>query len=147
MAEPHVRGYRGDPHPYTDVPDGVWYEDGVDFVGDAPNGPIANGFGTEFLPRVKLSRAQAVSWLYAMAGRRRRGARTSPSACWRLVRRRGGWAQEHGIVLGFADGTFRGNGNVRRAQFSQWMFNVAAEPTAWADDAEVPPTNLFGEDL
>ena len=139
----------GAPHPFTDVPDGAWYEDGVDFVGDAPNGPIANGFGTEFRPRVKLNRAQAVSWLYAMAGSPEVSGAPDftdvPDDAW--FADAAAWAQEHGIVLGFPDDTFRGNGNVRRAQFSQWMFNLAAEPAAWADDAEVPPTNLFGETL
>jgi hypothetical protein len=134
----------GDPHSFTDVPAGAWYEDGVNFVGNAPNGVIANGFGGQFRPRLNLNRAQAVSWLYAAAG--------SPEAAepdfsdvganaW--FADAAGWAQEHGIVSGFDDGTFRANKNVSRAQFSQWMFNLAADPLAWGDGVTLPPTALF----
>ena len=134
----------GDPHTFTDVPDGAWYEDGVNFVGDAPNGVIAAGFGGEFRPRLNLNRAQAVSWLYAAAGSPDADAAdftdVGPNAWFADA---AGWAQEHGIVSGFPDGSFRAGRNVTRAQFSQWMFNLAADPEAWAGGATLPPTILF----
>jgi hypothetical protein len=138
----------GDPNPYTDVADGAWYERGVDFVGSAPNGVIARGFGDEFRPRVKLNRAQAVSWLYAAAGSPDVSTLPAhgltdvgPSAWFGDAVT---WAQANGIVLGFQDGTFRGNGNVKRAQFAQWLFNLVATPEAWPGDVPLlPPTVLF----
>ncbi len=36
-------GPGGDPHAFVDVPDGAWYEDGVNFVDGAPNGRILTG--------------------------------------------------------------------------------------------------------
>jgi hypothetical protein len=138
----------GDPNPYTDVPDGAWYERGVDFVGSAPNGTIAQGFGSQFRPRVKLNRAQAVSWLYAAAGSpdvsnlAAHGLTDVGPSAWfgDAVT----WAQANGIVLGFEDGTFRGDGNVKRAQLAQWMFNLVATPEAWPQGVPLlPPTTLF----
>jgi hypothetical protein len=140
-------GVGGDPHAFTDVPDGAWYEDGVDFVGDAPNGPIAGGFGTEFRPRLNLNRAQAASWLYAAAGSPdvsalpAHGFTDVGPTTW--FADAATWAKANGIVSGFGDDTFRGTRNVSRAQMAQWMFNLAAEPAAWEAGAELAPTVLF----
>lgn len=140
-------GVGGDPHAFTDVAPGAWYEDGVDFVGSAPNGPIAGGFGTEFRPRVTLNRAQAVSWLYAAAGSPdvstlpAHGFSDVRSGTW--FRDAATWAVANEIVLGFDDGTFRGTGTVKRAQLAQWMFNLVATPEAWEVGATVPPTVLY----
>ncbi len=132
---------------FTDVPDGVWYEDGVDFVASAPNGTIASGFGDQFRPQLSLNRAQAVSWLYAAAGSPDVSTLpphgftdVRPTTWFRNAAR---WAAANDIVLGFPNGTFRGNGDVTRAQFAQWMFNLVATPEAWPLTATTPPTLLF----
>jgi minor extracellular protease Epr len=132
---------------FTDVPDGVWYEDGVDFVAGAPNGTIANGFGDQLRPPLALNRAQAVSWLYAAAGSP--DVSTLPPHGFTDVgpttwfQNAATWAAANDIVLGFPNSTFRGNGNVTRAQFAQWMFNLVATPEAWPLTATTPPTLLF----
>lgn len=134
-------GPGGDPTTFTDVPATAWYRPGVDFV--STNG-IANGFGSQFRPRVTLNRAQAVSWLYAAAGSPEAGdpdfTDVSPNAWFADA---AAWAQEHGIVSGFDDGSFRASTNVTRAQFSSWMFSLAADPAAWDSGATLPPTILF----
>ncbi|HEY5886926.1 MAG TPA: S-layer homology domain-containing protein [Acidimicrobiales bacterium] len=140
-------GPGGAPHSFTDVPDGAWYEDGVDFVGGAPNGVIATGFGDQFRPRLNLNRAQAASWLYAAAdspdvtGLPAHGFTDVGPSTW--YGDAATWAAANEIVLGFGDDTFRGDGNVSRAQFAQWMFNLVATPEAWTDGATLPPTLLF----
>ncbi len=140
-------GPGGDPHTFVDVPPGAWYEDGVNFVGDAPNGVIATGFGDEFRPRRILNRAQAASWLYAaagapaVAGLPANGFTDVGPGAW--YRDAVTWAKARGIVAGFADNTFRGRGNVNRGQMAQWLFNLAATPEAWDTGATVAPTALF----
>jgi len=140
-------GPGGDPHTFVDVPEGAWYEDGVNFVDGAPNGRILTGASDRFRPRANLNRAQTAAWLYAAAG--------SPDVAglpaheftdvggdaW--YRHAVTWAKANGVVSGFGDNTFRGLGKVNRGQFTQWMFNLGATPEAWEDGAILPPTALF----
>jgi S-layer homology domain len=139
-------GVGGDPHGFTDVPAGAWYDDGVDFVADAPNGPIAGGFNGRFRPRLTLTRAQATNWLYAAAGSpdvtglpAHGFLDVGPNA---QVADAATWAKANGIVAGI-NGRLRPDGNVKRAQFVQWMFLLAATPEAWPEGVTFPPTLLF----
>ncbi len=139
-------GIGGDPHGFNDVPAGVWYEEGVDFVSDAPNGPIVAGLTGRFKPLQVLTRARATAWLYAAAGSP--DVTGLPAHGFSDVGPNAGyadaatWAKANGIVSG-VNGRFQPNGQVTRAHFAQWMFNLAAEPAAWEDGATLPPTILF----
>ena len=140
-------GPGGDPHAFVDVRDGAWYEDGVNFVDGAPNGRILTGASDRFRPRVNLNRAQAAAWLYAAAGSPdvtglpAHGFTDVGGDAW--YRHAVTWAKASGIVSGFGNNTFRGLGEVNRAQLTQWMFNLGATPEAWEDGAVLPPTALF----
>ena len=141
-------GVGGDPHPFVDVPANAWYREGVNFVGGSPNGVIATGYGDRFRPKLTLNRAQAVSWLYAAAGSppvddlAAHGFTDVGPNHW--YEEAVTWAKANGVASGFADSTFRGKGDVNRAQFAQWMFTLAATPEAWSASAVIAPTNLFG---
>lgn len=143
-------GPGGDPHAFVDVPDGAWYEDGVNFVDGAPNGRILTGASDRFRPRAVLNRAQAAAWLYAAAGSPdvtglpAHGFTDVGGDAW--YRNAVTWAKANGVVAGFGDNTFRGLGEVNRAQLTQWMFNLAATPDAWEDGAFLPPTILFSDE-
>jgi len=143
-------GPGGDPHEFVDVPDGAWYEDGVNFVDGGPNGRILTGSSDRFRPRAALNRAQAAAWLYAAAGSPEvtglpaHGFEDVGGTAW--YRNAVTWAKAHGVVAGFGDSTFRGLGRVNRGQLTQWMFNLAATPEAWEDGAILPPTILFTDE-
>jgi S-layer homology domain len=133
---------------FPDVPDDAWYHDGVDFVAAAPNGVIATGYPTGmFLPGLTLARGQAALWLYRAAGSPDvsslpphgfsdvpAGLASSDAIT---------WAAANGIVRGFGDGTFRVRQGVNRAQFGQWLYELAATPGAWEDGATIPTTVVF----
>jgi hypothetical protein len=136
-------GIGGDPHPFTDVPAGAWYEDGVDFVTSAPNGTIARG--SRFRPKHALTRAEAASWLYAAAGSPDTSGLPphgySDVGTTGRVGKAVRWAKAHDIVV--ASDRFRPNGNAKRGQVAQWLFMLAATPEAWAGGATLPPTTAF----
>jgi S-layer homology domain len=133
---------------FPDVPDNAWYHDGVDFVAAAPNGVIATGYpdGT-FRPGLSLNRAQAVKWLYAAAGSPDIAglpddgfSDVADDAHYAAAVT---WASANGIVFGFRNGTFRPRESANRAQFGQWLYELAATPGAWEDGATIPTTVVF----
>ena len=136
----------GEETTFPDVPANAWYRDGANFVTSAPNGPIASGIQGQFRATRTLTRGQAVNWLYAAAGSPPVDALPetgfTDQAPW--FASAATWAKANGIVNGFADDTFRPAQEVNRAQFAQWLYQLAAEPEAWADDAAlIAPTVLF----
>ena len=53
-------------HPFVDVPDGAWYEDGLDWV--AAQGIVTGYPGNRFEPKRVSSRAAVVGTLYRLDG-------------------------------------------------------------------------------
>ncbi len=138
----------GPDNTFPDVPADAWYHDGVDFVTSAPNGVIATGYpnGT-FRPGLTLTRAQAVMWLYRAAGSPdvsglpAHGFFDIPAEI--PSKDAVTWAAANGIVSGYPDHSFRPHQGVNRAQFAQWLYEVAATPDAWEAVATTPSTILF----
>jgi hypothetical protein len=132
------------PHPFPDV--APWFEAGADFVGDPawPGGAIATGFppDAEFRGTAPFTRGQAILWLYKAAGRPDAGALPAhgftDGAPWFEDALR--WATFHGLVAGFADGTFRPGQQINRGQGAYWFYNLAASPEAWSPAVTRPST-------
>lgn len=53
------------------------------------------------------------------------------------------WAAEHGVVRGFADGTFRPAEPVNRGQLAAYLQGIASTPTGWTPGATPPGPVLF----
>ena len=110
--------------PFTDVPGGAWYEDGVAYVYD--NGLMNGTSGTTFSPESTTTRGMLVTILYRMAG--------SPSA-------EGGtftdvavdawyadgvaWAAANGIVGGYGNGRFGPDDPITREQMAAILYRYA----------------------
>jgi hypothetical protein len=112
---------------FTDVPESHWAYWEIEWA--AQNG-VATGDGATFSPNAPWNRAQAVMWLWRLAG----SPDGAPTAEFTDVREgawyRAGldWATNEGIVRGFADDTFRPRGNVTRAQLAWWLWTYADQP-------------------
>ena len=107
--------------PFADVPAGAWYEEAVAFAHE--KGLMQGTSGTAFSPQRTTSRGMIAAILHRLEGSP--GAETAPftdvaadSYCAAAV----AWAEEHGIVSGYGDGTFRPEGPVTRQQMAAILF-------------------------
>ena len=98
-----------------------------------------------FRPAEGVTRAQAVVMLWKVAGR---PMAVGPppftdvgADAWFADAL--SWADAHGIVTGFPDGTFRGGAPVSRAQLTTQVSALAHTEAAWAPGATVPRTVVF----
>jgi hypothetical protein len=105
---------------------------------------VAAGFpdGT-FRPAEPVNRAQAAMMLWKVAGRPAASGPppfddTSASAWYADGV---AWAAAHGLVAGFADGSFRPDDPVSRAQLTAWAGALPHTEAAWAPGT-VPPTTV-----
>lgn len=137
-------GLMGEP---TGAPAHGFGDLGVDpAVSWAAAGGVVTGFpdGT-FRPADRVTRAQAVVMLWKVAGRPT--APTPPpytdvsAEAWFAEAL--SWADAHGIVTGFPDGTFRGGASVSRAQLTAQVSGLAHTEAAWAPGAVIPRTVVF----
>ena len=92
-----------------------------------------------------VTRAQAVVMLWKVAGRPAAATPppytdVSPDAWFAEAL---SWADSHGVVTGFPDGTFRGGGSVSRAQLTAQLSALAHTEAAWAPGAVIPRTVVF----
>lgn len=139
-----VWGLMGAP---TGAPDHGFGDLGVDAaVSWAAAGGFVTGFpDTTFRPGVGVTRAQAVVMLWKVAGRPLAEAPppyTDVSVeAW--FAEAVSWAETHGIVHGFPDGTFRGGASVSRAQLTAQVSGLAHTEAAWAPGAVIPRTVVF----
>lgn len=114
---------------FTDVPEAAWYREALTWAGD---GEIVAGYPDRtFRPGVAVTRAQAVTWLWTLAGAPEAPepaglGDVGPGAWYRDAL---GWAQAEGVVTGFPDGTFRANDPVNRAQLASMLWNLAQRPS------------------
>jgi hypothetical protein len=127
-AEPATAWYASPDLPtYSDVPASNWAFWEIEWA--AARG-IATGFGDDFRPDASWNRAQAVMWLWRMAGEPT-GAPPAeftdvPAGAW--YRAGLDWASDEGVVRGFADDTFRPQQSVNRAQLAWWLWTFAGQP-------------------
>ena len=113
--------------PFTDVPEGAWYEDAAAYV--YKHGLMAGTSATTFAPDVTTSRAMIATILWRMAG--------SPVVnyamnytdvaqgqwCSEAIR----WAASEGIVGGYGNGLFGTNDPITREQFAAMLYRFAQE--------------------
>lgn len=113
--------------PFTDVPEGAWYEDAAAYV--YKHGLMAGTSATTFAPEVTTSRAMIATILWRMAG--------SPVVNYAMtytdvaqgqwyseaVR----WATSEGVVTGYGNGLFGTNDPITREQFAAMLWRYAKE--------------------
>jgi hypothetical protein len=131
--EPPLTFYADPARPaFTDVPSRHWAYWEIEW---AAHRGIATGTGLKFSPKAAWNRAQAVMWLWRLAGRPEGAPDTTytdvPASAW--YHDGLDWATDEGVVLGFANDTFRPRGNVNRAQLAWWLWSYAEQPTGSPD--------------
>ena len=116
-------------HPFTDVPEGSWYEDAVIWAVD--KGITAGTSATTFSPDGICTRAQAVTFLWRAAGSPEPKTSTMPftdvkvgSYYYDAVL----WAVEQGITAGTSATTFAPDLNCSRAQIVTFLWRAAGSP-------------------
>lgn len=131
---------------FTDVAPSAWFLDALTWARD---GQLVAGFDDgSFRPDGPVTRAQAVSWLWAQAGEPAVSSLRSFSDvgahAWYGTAL--AWAAGEGIVTGFGDGTFRPDEPVNRAQLASMLWNLADRPPSAGDVAfaDVAPTAWYG---
>lgn len=111
--------------PFTDVPEGVWYEDAAAYVYE--HGLMAGTSATTFAPDATTSRSMIATILWRMAG--------SPVVNYAMdytdvaqgqwyseaIR----WAASEGIVSGYGNGLFGTNDPITREQFAAMLYRYA----------------------
>lgn len=110
---------------FNDVKSGSWYFDAVKYCFD--NGLMAGSTATRFDPNGQLTRAMFAAVLYRLEG--------SPAVSYTdafsdvaqgewftdaVI-----WANQNGVVSGFNDGTFGGNGTLTREQLASMLYRYA----------------------
>ena len=113
--------------PFTDVPEGAWYEDAAAYV--YKHGLMAGTSATTFAPDATTSRSMIATILWRMAG--------SPVVNYAMdytdvaqgqwyseaIR----WAASEGIVGGYGNGLFGTNDPITREQFAAMLYRFAQE--------------------
>lgn len=111
--------------PFTDVPEGAWYEDAAAYV--YKHGLMPGTSATTFAPDVTTSRAMIATILWRMAG--------SPVVnyamnytdvaqgqwCSEAIR----WATSEGVVTGYGNGLFGTNDPITREQLATMLWRYA----------------------
>ena len=111
--------------PFTDVPEGAWYEDAAAYV--YKHGLMAGTSATTFAPEVTTSRTMIATILWRMAG--------SPVVnyamnytdvaqgqwCSEAIR----WATSEGVVTGYGNGLFGTNDPITREQLATMLWRYA----------------------
>lgn len=129
--------------PFTDVDDGIWYGESVQYVYD--NGLMNGMTETTFEPEAKLTRAQAVTVLYRIAKEPAvAGAASFPDLVGDWYKNAVAWAEEKGVVNGRPDGTFDPEGLITREELVTIIWRYNGSPKAedgnladWPDKAVV----------
>ena len=110
---------------FYDVPNGAYYYDAVKWA--VNNGITSGTDANHFSPAETCTRAQLAAFLWRLAGKPVvNGALPFTDAdegAWYAEAVR--WAVSEGIVIGYADGSFRPNGTLTRAQAMTMLYRFA----------------------
>ena len=111
--------------PFTDVPAGAWYAEGVRYV--YTNGLMNGTSGTTFSPDIATSRAMIATILWRMAGSPAANFdmefSDGPQGQWYTEAVR--WAASEGIVNGYGNGLFGTSDPATREQFAAMLWRYA----------------------
>ncbi len=118
---------------YTDVADGVWYTDAVNYVTERNLMDPINS--TTFSPNTDASRAALAVALYRAAGSPTMGTADftdvpagSPYAS------AAAWAKANGVIAGYDDGRFGGDDPITREQIVAILWRYSGSPAASGED-------------
>ena len=113
--------------PFTDVPEGAWYEDAAAYV--YQHGLMAGTSATTFAPDATTSRSMIATILWRIAGSPvvdyAMDFGDVPQGQWYSEAIR--WAASEGIVSGYGNGTFGTNDSITREQFAAMLYRFAQE--------------------
>ena len=135
-------------HPFTDVPEGSWYEDAVIWAVD--KGITSGTSATTFSPDGICTRAQAVTFLWRAAGSPAPKSSAMPftdvpadSWYYDAVL----WAVEKGITAGTSATTFAPDLNCSRAQIVTFLYRAAGSPAVSGSPAfsDVAPDAYYAK--
>ena len=120
-------------NPFVDVSESSVYYDAILWAYYHEPQQITGGYtATEFCPGNPCTRGQVVTFLWRAAGCPEPTGDTSmfndASSIASPYRKAVAWAVENGITTGFADGTFRPNDSVTRAQFVTFLWRYEGKP-------------------
>lgn len=117
---------------FSDVSDGVWYEEAVGYV--AQNGLMGGTGNGVFSPNAPATRVMIVTTLHRMAGSPEADQSTFtdiPAGQW--YAEAVAWASDNGIVSGRGDGTFGPDDSITREQLVLMLYRMEGSPTAQGD--------------
>ena len=113
--------------PFTDVPEGAWYEDAAAYV--YQHGLMAGTSAATFAPDATTSRSMIATILWRIAGSPvvdyAMDFGDVPQGQWYSEAVR--WAASEGIVSGYGNGTFGTNDSITREQFAAMLYRFAQE--------------------
>ena len=120
-------------NPFVDVSESSVYYDAILWAYYHEPQQITGGYtATEFRPGNPCTRGQVVTFLWRAAGCPEPTGDTSmfkdASSIAAPYQKAVAWAVEKGITTGFADGTFRPNDSVTRAQFVTFLWRYENRP-------------------
>ncbi len=125
---------------FTDVPQGTYYEDAVDWA--VENDITSGTSGTEFSPDETCTRAQAVTFLWRANGQPDAAGNTpfTDVATSSYYNDAVQWAVANGITSGTSPNTFEPDAPVTRAQVMTFLYRNADSPSTRdsASFADVP---------
>lgn len=145
-VEASFRLREGGALPFSDIPEGFWCYDEVQYVYERG---LMNGTGpSTFSPNGSTTRSMIVAILYRMEGSPAVGgadfADVSPGQYYASAV---AWASANGIVNGYSDGTFRPGAAITREQLAAFLYRYArykgsdvsdrADLSAYADSAGI----------
>ena len=135
-------------HPFTDVPDGAYYEDAVIWAVD--NGVTNGTSATTFEPNNTCTRAQIVAFLWRAAGRPAPKSTEMPftdvkKGCYYYNAVQ--WAVENGITKGTTATTFSPNETCNRAQAVTLLWRSQGSPEVKGECpfTDVPENRFFSD--
>ena len=125
--------YKPPVNPFVDVSESSVYYDAILWAYYHEPQQITGGYtATEFRPGNPCTRGQVVTFLWRAAGCPEPTGDTSMfkdgSSIAAPYQKAVAWAVEKGITTGFADGTFRPNDSVTRAQFVTFLWRYENRP-------------------
>ena len=112
--------------PFTDVPEGVWYEEAVQYV--YTHGLMVGATETTFEPEGTVTRGMLIAVLYRLAGKPAAEAAGEftdvPASAY--YAKAIAWAAQEKIAAGYPDGTFRPEELVTREQMAAFLYRYTA---------------------
>lgn len=119
-----VLDLKGHTLPFTDVNEGDWYSEAVEYVyrQDIMSGNSAETFG----PNSVLTRAMVAQIFYNLEGKPEVANTedfTDVSGHW--AENAISWIQQSGVVASYEDGTFKPDRNISREELAQMIYNYA----------------------